>query len=103
MCIRDREGSKDYAKAFMMRHHIPTARYQSFTAKDMEVACAFMKTLPAPYVLKADGLAAGKGVVILPTLEEARKALAEMFSGKFGEAGNTVVIEEFLDGIELSV
>jgi len=97
------EGSKDYAKAFMMRHNIPTARYQSFTKDTLEAACAFLKTLQAPYVLKADGLAAGKGVLIVPTLEEAQAELAEMFSGKFGAAGNTVVIEEFLDGIELSV
>lgn len=97
------EGSKDFAKAFMMRHHIPTARYESFTAETIDQAYAFLETLEAPYVLKADGLAAGKGVLILPTLEEAKAELKEMLSGMFGEASRTVVIEEFLSGIECSV
>lgn len=97
------EGSKDFAKAFMMRHHIPTARYASFTNDTVQEAFAFLKTLKPPYVLKADGLAAGKGVLILPTLSEAKDELKEMLSGKFGDAGNTVVIEEFLSGIECSV
>lgn len=97
------EGSKDFAKAFMMRHHIPTARYESFTAENIDKAYAFLETLEAPYVLKADGLAAGKGVLILPTLEEAKAELKEMLSGMFGEASRTVVIEEFLSGIECSV
>ncbi len=97
------EGSKDFAKEFMMRHGIPTARYRSFSA-DMEAeAQDFIRTLSAPYVLKADGLAAGKGVVIVNTPEEAFAELHEMFSGKFGAAGDKVVIEEFLSGIELSV
>ncbi len=97
------EGSKDFAKAFMMRHHIPTARYASFTSDTVQEAYAFLETLKPPYVLKADGLAAGKGVLILPTLDEAKDELKEMLSGKFGDAGNTVVIEEFLSGIECSV
>ena len=97
------EGSKDFAKAFMMRHHIPTARYESFTAETIDQAYTFLKSLEAPYVLKADGLAAGKGVLILPTLEEAKAELKEMLSGMFGEASRTVVIEEFLSGIECSV
>ena len=97
------EGSKDFAKAFMMRHHIPTARYASFTNDTVQEAFAFLETLKPPYVLKADGLAAGKGVLILPTLSEAKDELKEMLSGKFGDAGNTVVIEEFLSGIECSV
>ena len=97
------EGSKDFAKAFMMRHHIPTARYASFTSDTVQEAFAFLETLKPPYVLKADGLAAGKGVLILPTLAEAKDELKEMLSGKFGDAGNTVVIEEFLSGIECSV
>lgn len=97
------EGSKDFAKAFMSRHHIPTAAYQSFTQQTLEQADAFLETLPAPYVLKADGLAAGKGVVILESLEEAKAELRRMTSGKFGVAGNTVVIEQFLKGIEVSV
>ena len=97
------EGSKDFAKAFMMRHHIPTARYASFTSDTVQEAFAFLETLKPPYVLKADGLAAGKGVLILPTLSEAKDELKEMLSGKFGDAGNTVVIEEFLSGIECSV
>ena len=97
------EGSKDFAKAFMMRHHIPTARYESFTAETIDQAYTFLESLEAPYVLKADGLAAGKGVVILDDAAAAKAELAEMFSGKFGQAGNTVVIEEFLSGIECSV
>lgn len=97
------EGSKDFAKGFMMRHNIPTAAYQTFTAGQLDEADAFLHTLKPPYVLKADGLAGGKGVLILQTLKEARKELKEMLHGKFGEAGNTVVIEEYLDGIECSV
>ena len=97
------EGSKDFAKAFMMRHHIPTARYASFTAAQYDEACAFLDTLEAPYVLKADGLAAGKGVLIIPDLNEAKRELKEMLDGMFGEASSTVVIEEFLSGIECSV
>ena len=97
------EGSKDFAKAFMMRHHIPTARYESFTAETIDQAYTFLESLEAPYVLKADRLAAGKGVLILPTLEEAKAELKEMLSGMFGEASRTVVIEEFLSGIECSV
>lgn len=97
------EGSKDFAKAFMMRHNIPTARYRSFTAETIEEGFAFLETLKAPYVLKADGLAAGKGVLILPTLEEAKTELRAMLDGMFGAAGATVVIEEFLSGIECSV
>ena len=97
------EGSKDFAKAFMMRHHIPTARYESFTAETIDQAYTFLESLEAPYVLKADGLAAGKGVLILPPLEEAKAELKEMLSGMFGEASRTVVIEEFLSGIECSV
>lgn len=97
------EGSKDFAKAFMMRHHIPTAKYKSFTAEQYHEGVAFMETLQAPYVLKADGLAAGKGVLILNTLDEAKKELKEMLNGMFGDASSTVLIEEFLDGIECSV
>jgi phosphoribosylamine--glycine ligase len=97
------EGSKDFAKAFMKRHHIPTARYQSVTAVTVEEGFRFLDALQAPYVLKADGLAAGKGVLIIDNLEEAKKELGAMLAGKFGEAGQTVVIEEFLDGIECSV
>ena len=97
------EGSKDFAKAFMMRHHIPTARYASFTAEQYDKACAFLDTLEAPYVLKADGLAAGKGVLIIPDLDEAKRELKEMLGGMFGSASATVVIEEFLSGIECSV
>jgi len=97
------EGSKEFAKAFMQRNRIPTARYRSFRVGQSEEARQFMSTLSAPYVLKADGLAAGKGVVILPTIEEAVEELSAMFGGKFGKAGNTVVIEEFLSGIEVSV
>ncbi|RRD61233.1 phosphoribosylamine--glycine ligase [Tannerella forsythia] len=97
------EGSKDFAKAFMMRHDIPTARYRSFTADELAAGEAFLETLSPPYVLKADGLAAGKGVLIIDSLDEARKELREMLQGMFGEASRTVVIEEFLDGIECSV
>ena len=97
------EGSKDFAKAFMMRHNIPTARYRSFTADNIEEGYAFLETLKAPYVLKADGLAAGKGVLILPTLDEAKSELRAMLDGMFGGASATVVIEEFLSGIECSV
>lgn len=98
------EGSKEFAKKFMMRHHIPTARYESFTSKNVEAGYSFLETLNSPYVLKADGLAAGKGVVILNSLEEAKIELKAMLvDEKFGSASATVVIEEFLDGIELSV
>lgn len=97
------EGSKDFAKAFMVRHNIPTAAYKSFSKANIEEAYAFIDSLKAPYVLKADGLAAGKGVVILDTAEAAKAELKEMLGGKFGAAGNTVVIEEFLSGIECSV
>ena len=97
------EGSKEFAKGFMQRHNIPTAGYKSITAANLEEGLAFLETLEAPYVLKADGLCAGKGVLILPTLEEARKELKEMLSGMFGDASATVVIEEFLSGIECSV
>lgn len=97
------EGSKDFAKAFMMRHNIPTARYKSITAENLEEGYAFLESLAAPYVLKADGLAAGKGVLILETLEEAKKELGDMLNGMFGDASKTVVIEEFLTGIECSV
>ena len=97
------EGSKDFAKAFMMRHDIPTARYRSFTADKLAAGEAFLETLSPPYVLKADGLAAGKDVLIIDSLDEAKRRLREMLQGMFGEAGRTVVIEEFLDGIECSV
>lgn len=97
------EGSKDFAKQFMVRHNIPTARYRSFTADNIEEGYRFLEELKAPYVLKADGLAAGKGVLILPTIEEARESLKEMLSGMFGASSATVVIEEFLSGIECSV
>ncbi len=97
------EGSKDFAKHFMMRHGIPTAAYRSFTAETVEEGCEFLGTLKAPYVLKADGLAAGKGVLIINDLEEARGSLREMLGGMFGQASATVVIEEFLSGIECSV
>lgn len=97
------EGSKEFAKEFMQRHNIPTARYKSITADTLEEGFAFLETLEAPYVLKADGLCAGKGVLILPTLDEAKKELKEMLSGMFGNASATVVIEEFLSGIECSV
>lgn len=97
------EGSKEFAKAFMMRHGIPTAGYKSITSANLQEGLDFLETLEAPYVLKADGLCAGKGVLILPTLEEAKKELQEMLSGMFGDASATVVIEEFLSGIECSV
>ena len=97
------EGSKDFAKAFMMRHHIPTARYKSISAENLQEGYAFLESLQAPYVLKADGLAAGKGVLIIDSLEEAKKELGTMLEGMFGDASKTVVIEEFLDGIECSV
>lgn len=97
------EGSKDFAKQFMVKNNIPTARYQSFTAETIEDGYKFLEQLPAPYVLKADGLAAGKGVLILPTIEEAKNSLKEMLSGMFGASSATVVIEEFLSGIECSV
>ncbi len=97
------EGSKDFAKEFMVRHNIPTAAYKSFTKETLAQADAFLEQLEAPYVLKADGLAAGKGVLILEDLEEAKAELRNMMGGKFGDAGNTVVIEQFLKGIEVSV
>ncbi len=97
------EGSKDFAKAFMTRHGIPTAAYRTFTKDELAEGQAFLKTLKPPYVLKADGLAAGKGVVIPETLAEAQAELAEMLGGKFGGAGSRVVIEEYLSGIECSV
>ncbi len=97
------EGSKDFAKGFMQRHGIPTAAYRTFTGETLEEGKAFLRTLQPPYVLKADGLCAGKGVLILPTLEEAEKELGEMLGGMFGGASSRVVIEEFLDGIECSV
>ena len=97
------EGSKDFCKQFMQRNGMPTARYQSFTAAEYDEACRFLETLQAPYVLKADGLAAGKGVLILPTLDEAKRELKEMLNGMFGAASATVVIEEFMSGIECSV
>lgn len=97
------EGSKDFAKQFMMRHDIPTARYQSFSLEQLDEAYRFLEELEAPYVLKADGLAAGKGVLILDDINQAKKELKEMLSGMFGEASRTVVIEEFLSGIECSV
>ena len=97
------EGSKDFAKAFMQRHNIPTARYETFDGEHLEEGLKFLETLEAPYVLKADGLCAGKGVLILPTLDEAKKELKEMLGGMFGNASSRVVIEEFLSGIECSV
>lgn len=97
------EGSKEFSKGFMDRHHIPTARYLSVNKDNLEEGVAFLNSLKAPYVLKADGLAAGKGVLILSDLDEAVKELASMLDGKFGEASRTVVIEEFLSGIECSV
>jgi phosphoribosylamine--glycine ligase len=97
------EGSKDFAKAFMKRHNIPTARYETFDGTRVEEGCAFLETLQPPYVLKADGLCAGKGVLILPTLDEAKKELKEMLGGMFGNASSRVVIEEFMSGIECSV
>ena len=97
------EGSKDFAKGFMQRHNIPTAIYHTFTGETLDEGLAFLETLKAPYVLKADGLCAGKGVLILPTLEEAKAELREMLGGMFGQASARVVIEEFLSGIECSV
>ena len=97
------EGSKSFAKDFMQRHKIPTAAYRAFTAAEKEQAYSFLEGLKAPYVLKADGLCAGKGVLILSSLDEAKKSLDEMFDGMFGSSSATVVIEEFLDGIECSV
>ena len=97
------EGSKDFAKRFMERHGIPTAKYRTFDGTSLEEGLKFLETLKAPYVLKADGLCAGKGVLILPTLDEAKKELREMLGGMFGNASAQVVIEEFLSGIECSV
>lgn len=97
------EGSKDFAKGFMQRHGIPTAAYQTFTGETLEEGKAFLRTLQPPYVLKADGLCAGKGVLILETLEQAEKELEEMLGGMFGGASSRVVIEEFMSGIECSV
>ena len=97
------EGSKDFAKEFMQRHHIPTARYRTFNANSLDEGLAFLETLQPPYVLKADGLCAGKGVLIVPTIDEARQQLTEMLGGMFGQASARVVIEEFLSGIECSV
>lgn len=97
------EGSKDFAKSFMERHNIPTAKYRTFNGTNIDEGLAFLETMKAPYVLKADGLCAGKGVLILPTLEEAKKELKEMLGGMFGNASANVVIEEFLSGIECSV
>lgn len=97
------EGSKDFAKAFMKRHNIPTAAYETFDGEHLEEGLKFLETLQAPYVLKADGLCAGKGVLILETLDEAKKELKEMLGGMFGNASSRVVIEEFLSGIECSV
>lgn len=97
------EGSKDFAKAFMQRHHIPTARYHTFTGETLDEGLRFLETLEAPYVLKADGLCAGKGVLILPTLAEAQRELKEMLGGMFGKASARVIIEEYLSGIECSV
>lgn len=97
------EGSKDFAKAFMMRHNIPTARYRTFDGTTVDEGMKFLETLKAPYVLKADGLCAGKGVLILPTLDEAKKELGEMLGGMFGNASAQVVVEEFLSGVECSV
>ncbi len=97
------EGSKDFAKEFMLRHHIPTAAYRTITAEKLEEGRAFLRGLTPPYVLKADGLAAGKGVLILDTLQEAERELEEMLAGKFGKASSRVVIEEYLSGIEISV
>ena len=97
------EGSKDFAKGFMQRHHIPTAQYKTFNGTNIDEGLKFLETLKAPYVLKADGLCAGKGVLILPTLDEAKHELKEMLGGMFGNASANVVIEEFLSGIECSV
>lgn len=97
------EGSKDFAKGFMLRHHIPTAKYQTFNGTNIEEGIKFLETLQPPYVLKADGLCAGKGVLIVPSLEEAKKEFRQMLEGMFGNASANVVIEEFLSGIECSV
>ena len=97
------EGSKDFAKDFMMRHHIPTAKYRTFNGTNIDEGLKFLETLEAPYVLKADGLCAGKGVLIVPTLDEAKKEFKDMLGGMFGNASASVVIEEFLSGIECSV
>ncbi|MDR3338488.1 MAG: phosphoribosylamine--glycine ligase [Candidatus Symbiothrix sp.] len=97
------EGSKDFAKAFMMRHKIPTAQYLSVTKENLSQGVGFLASLKPPYVLKADGLAAGKGVLIIDNLSEAQKELNAMLNGRFGKAGEKVVIEEFLSGIECSV
>jgi len=97
------EGSKDFAKDFMARHGIPTAKYLSVTSSNLDEGIDFLKTLPSPYVLKADGLAAGKGVLIIEDINEAIKSLREMLDGKFGKASSKVVIEEFLSGVECSV
>ena len=97
------EGSKDFAKAFMIRHNIPTARYKSFSVGQLDEGKAFLDKLKPPYVLKADGLAAGKGVLIIDSKEEAVTELDKMLKGMFGDASRTVVIEEFLDGVECSV
>ena len=97
------EGSKDFAKAFMMRHNIPTARYQTFDGEHVQEGLACLETLNRPYVLKAVGLCAGKGVLILPTLDEAKRELKDMLGGMFGNASSRVVIEEFMSGIECSV
>lgn len=96
------EGSKDYAKEFMSRHGIPTAAYRSFSSGERDEAVAFLRSLKPPYVVKADGLAAGKGVVISQSLEEAEASLDSIFGGRFGQAGAKVVIEEYLDGVEVS-
>lgn len=97
------EGSKDFAKGFMLRHHIPTAKYQTFNGTNIEEGIKFLETLQPPYVLKADGLCAGKGVLIVPSLEEAKKEFRQMLDGMFGNASANVVIEDFLSGIECSV
>ncbi len=97
------EGSKDYAKEFMTRHHIPTALHRTFTLDTLKEGAQFLRTLNPPYVLKADGLAAGKGVLIIDNVKEAEKELSNMLKGKFGEASSKVVIEQFLQGVELSV
>ncbi len=97
------EGSKDYSKEFMYQNHIPTAKYQSFSLTELDAAISYLKTLTPPFVLKADGLAAGKGVIISPDLDTAIQELKQMLSGKFGKASSKVVIEEFLEGIEFSV
>jgi len=97
------EGSKDFAKGFLTRHGIPTAAYSSFTRHEMNDAFQYLERLAPPYVLKADGLAAGKGVIITETATEAKKCLTEMLGGQFGKASETVIIEEFLSGVEVSV